>query len=149
MSKQVSLKISLTVVYDSNRVGFIKMQEALKKAGYSIEKVQARESTKAVKSNDKTFSTVQFIGVAVILLALFLIINSTVGFNFIPEVTRVHGLRCFVCGRPFNLAALCGDVRRHKYVPVHSKRRRGTRCKSKDQAEPFYIISGASLLIPL
>jgi copper chaperone CopZ len=106
-------KNQVTVVYDPERITFGKIRAAVKKAGYTMEKVQDKLANKSDENKDKQLSVLQFIGIAVILLALYLIINHTVGFNFIPEVTSSMGYGVlFVVGLLTSLhcVAMCGGI---------------------------------------
>jgi len=61
---------------------------------------------------DKT-NIMQLIGIGVILLSLYLIINNTVGFNFIPEIDQSMGLGLlFMVGLMTSLhcVAMCGGI---------------------------------------
>jgi len=103
----------VTVNYDPGHIKFGKMRATLKKASYSIEKATDKISIKPASDGDKPISAAQFIGVAVILLALYVIIKNTVGFNFIPEVTSSMGYGVlFVVGLLTSLhcVAMCGGI---------------------------------------
>lgn len=103
----------LIVVYDPGRINYGKMRATLKKVGYSIEKTQAKISIKPANNGEKPISVAAFIGVAVILLALYVIINNTVGFNIIPEVSSSMGYGVLlVVGLLTSLhcVAMCGGI---------------------------------------
>ncbi len=106
-------KNTVTVVYDGETVNFAKIRTAVKKAGYTLEKAAIRPADKSVSAKDKPLSPLQFIGIVVILLAAYLIIDNTVGFNFIPEVTSSMGYGVlFVVGLLTSLhcVAMCGGI---------------------------------------
>lgn len=101
------------VDYDPQGNCWGKMRAAVKKAGYTLEKMQAKSAEKSGDEADKPLSAPQFIGIALILLAIYLIINRTVGFNFIPEVTASMGYGVlFVVGLLTSLhcVAMCGGI---------------------------------------
>ncbi len=103
----------LTAVYDPEHMNFGKIRATLKKVGYPIEKAQDKITIKPANDSNKPISVAQFIGVAVTLLALYVIINNTVGFNFIPEVTSAMGYGVlFVVGLLTSLhcVAMCGGI---------------------------------------
>ena len=56
-------------------------------------------------------SAAKVIGTGVIILALYLIINNTIGFNYIPEVNQSMGLWNTVCCWSSNFTALYSNVR--------------------------------------
>lgn len=102
-------KNQVSVVYDSEKISFEQMLAAVKKAGYRFEKSKQNAEAKA----NNPLTTVQFIGIAVIILAIYLIINHTIGFNFIPEVTSSMGYGVlFVVGLLTSLhcVAMCGGI---------------------------------------
>jgi len=104
-------KNQVAVTYDPGRTGFAKMRAAAQKAGYTLEKTAGAPSAEAGK--DQPLSAGQFIGIAVILLAVYLIINNTVGFNFIPEVASSMGYGVlFVVGLLTSLHCftMCGGI---------------------------------------
>lgn len=131
-------KNALTVVYDPARTNFGKMRATLKKAGYSIEKAQVKISIKPASDSDKPISAGQFIGIAVILLALYVIINNTVGFNLIPEVKSSMGYGVlFVVGLLTSLhcVAMCGGINMSQCVTGSST---ATGAKAKIKPSLFY-----------
>lgn len=106
-------KNTVTVVYDGEKINYAKIRSAVKKAGYTIEKVTITASDKSVGEKEKSLSPLQFIGIIIILLAAYLIIDNTVGFNFIPEVTSSMGYGVlFVVGLLTSLhcVAMCGGI---------------------------------------
>ena len=103
----------VTVTYDPAKVNLEKMNAAVKAAGYTMGKEPGPSVPAAVRGKSRTFSTLQFVGVAIILLALYLIISHTIGFNFIPEVTASMGYGVlFVVGLLTSLhcVAMCGGI---------------------------------------
>lgn len=131
-------KNQVAVAYDPKLINFGKMRAALKKSGYSIEKAQDKISIKPAADADKPFSAAQFIGGAVVLLALYVIIKNTVGFNFIPEVTSSMGYGVlFVVGLLTSLhcVAMCGGINMSQCVSGN-----GTAAGAKAKVKPslFY-----------
>jgi len=91
---------SLTFTYNSDLVSKSRIEEALGKAGYNTE----------VKNS---FTVNQFIGLSIILIALYLIVKNTAGFNFIPEITPGMGYGVlFLVGLLTSLhcVAMCGGI---------------------------------------
>ena len=102
---------TVTVSYDPEKTGFGKIRAAVKKAGYRLEGASLHPADK--DGADKPMTTVQFVGIAVVLLAAYLIIGHTVGFNFIPEVKSSMGYGVlFVVGLLTSLhcVAMCGGI---------------------------------------
>lgn len=106
-------KNQVTVAYDPARINFGRMRAAIQKAGYAMEQAPEQPAGKAAGGKDRPLSTMQFLGIAVILLAVYLIINHTIGFNFIPEVTSSMGYGVlFIVGLLTSLHCLtmCGGI---------------------------------------
>jgi hypothetical protein len=80
-------KNEVSVLYDPEKISFQQLKAVVKKAGYTLEGTKQKSEGKS----NNPLSTVQFIGIAVIILAAYLIINHTIGFNFIPEITSSMG----------------------------------------------------------
>lgn len=71
---------NLDIEYDENVISLDKINETIKSIGYEVAQVS--------KNN---VSLLQFIGILVIVIAVYTIINNTVGFNLIPEVKEGMG----------------------------------------------------------
>ncbi len=113
-------KSEVTVTFDPGVIGFKKIASTVKDSGYSLDAGDYDDSdsvkngaiTKEARK-DKPFTVFQFIGIVVVLIALYLIINSTVGFNFIPEVKSSMGYGVlFLVGLLTSLhcIAMCGGI---------------------------------------
>lgn len=106
-------KNQVSVRYDPERARFEKLRTAVKKAGYTIEKAQDQPAGKSDEGKEKPLSTLQFAGLAVLLLAIYLIINHTVGFQFIPEVTSSMGYGVLLVAgllTSLHCVAMCGGI---------------------------------------
>lgn len=110
----------VTIEYDAGIISFKKITSIVKDNGYTLimdeeagfssaeNGKSTRESTK-----EKPFTVLQFVGVVIVLIALYLIVNSTAGFNFIPEVTASMGYgMLFIVGLVTSLhcVAMCGGI---------------------------------------
>jgi len=106
----------VTVIYDVQRTGFDEMSRAVKTAGYSIRRMAEKnelENNELENKGQKTFSASQFIGIVILILAAFLLIKNTVGFQFIPEITPSMGYGVlFLVGLLTSLhcVAMCGGI---------------------------------------
>jgi sulfite exporter TauE/SafE/copper chaperone CopZ len=113
-------KNEVTVAYDPAVVGYTRLFSTLKSHGYTMGTTGAAADSLAktrtgagAGSREKPFAAPQFIGVAVVLVAIYLIINATVGFNFIPEVKSGMGYGVlFLVGLLTSLhcVAMCGGI---------------------------------------
>jgi len=98
---------TVSIEYDSAETYIPAMRAALDKAGYTL------GSEAKTKGRDKKFNINQFIGVAIILFAIYFIISKTVGFNFIPNIDKSasYGV-LFLIGLLTSLhcVAMCGGI---------------------------------------
>lgn len=126
-------KNNVVVVFDPKRANFEKMRSALKKSGYKLE--QALKITKKDDDDaEKPLSAMGFVGIAVILLAVYVIIKNTVGFNFIPEITSSMGYGVlFVVGilTSLHCVAMCGGINLSQCIPKENTVSGGTKAKFK------------------
>ncbi|MGV8906563.1 MAG: sulfite exporter TauE/SafE family protein [Acetobacterium sp.] len=110
---------SVTVDYDGSTDTLEKMAVALHQAGYDLilkdhESLISPAAETEIKSpGEKTLSILQLVGIAVIIIALYLIIQNTIGFNFVPAITPSMGYGLlFVVGLFTSLHCLgmCGGI---------------------------------------
>lgn len=100
-------KAKVTVVFNEETVTLDKIKKAIEAEGYSVENVTADE-----RSSEK-LSTYQMLGIGIVVLAAYMIIKSTVGFNFIPEVDQSMGYGIlFLVGvlTSLHCVAMCGGL---------------------------------------
>lgn len=95
----------VTINYDSERVATKTLIETIEKLDYKVIQ-ESNKETEGIAAN-------QLIGIGVIIVALYLIINSLGGFNFIPKVDKSIGYgMLFVVGLLTSLhcIAMCGGI---------------------------------------
>lgn len=93
----------LDITLDESVTSLENVTKAIEKAGYGVEKAGKREG----------FSVIQLIGIAVILLAAFLLLRWTGVFNRIPEIKSSMGYGLlFIVGvlTSFHCIAMCGGI---------------------------------------
>jgi sulfite exporter TauE/SafE/copper chaperone CopZ len=98
-------KSQVNVEYDSSVIEPETLMATIKKMGYEVEASD--------KPAPKKGSVNQLIGMGIIIFALYFIIKSTVGFNFIPQVDKSVGYgMLFVIGLLTSLhcIAMCGGI---------------------------------------
>ncbi len=105
------------VTFDEDVIEIHEIIKAIEKAGYKASPATAAsvgvkgKNEKSNKSNRS--SSGQIIGLVVILLSLYVIINNTIGFNFIPEIDQSmsYGV-LFIVGLLTSLhcVAMCGGI---------------------------------------
>ncbi|MCX7747580.1 MAG: sulfite exporter TauE/SafE family protein [Clostridia bacterium] len=72
------------VTYGVDTLGLDKIIESIEKLDYKVE----GESSHSEKENENKMTSGQLVGIGIILFAFYMIINNTIGFNFIPEVEQ-------------------------------------------------------------
>lgn len=105
------------ITYDTDTVGLDKIIEAIEKLDYKVknnqrEKIPVKSSEVKNKSQE-TMPVNQLLGIGIIILALYLIIKHTIGFNFIPQVNPSTGYGIlFVVGlfTSLHCIAMCGGI---------------------------------------
>lgn len=103
----------VTVTYDPGRTNMVKMRAVLKNTSYTIEREKSSMTKTKAENTEKQFTKLQFFGIAVILLALYLVISHTVGFNVVPDVESSMGYGVlFLVGLLTSLhcVAMCGGI---------------------------------------
>jgi sulfite exporter TauE/SafE/copper chaperone CopZ len=109
-AKAIYSSSNVYVTYDRSKLSIERIIKAIEKLDY---RVKSGAYFRAQIEGQNKMSPGQAIGIGVIILALFLIINNTVGFNFIPEVNQSMGYGIlFVVGLLTSLhcIAMCGGI---------------------------------------
>ena len=106
---------NLRITYDPLTIGIEKIIETIEKLDYKVIGGQGNiimTNDIEAKKNEK-MSIVQLLGIGVIILAGYLIIQNTIGFNFIPPITHGMGYGIiFIIGLITSLhcIAMCGGI---------------------------------------
>jgi len=114
-------KATLTVAYDESKIDQKAMRDVLAKQEYQLsamidEKSLEKELGKGGAINEKNNSNLslfQFAAISILIVALYIIIKYTVGFNILPEVQSSMGFAAlFVVGLLTSLhcVAMCGGL---------------------------------------
>ena len=124
-------KSKALVTYDSDVIELAEILDAVSKAGYKASEKNSTkaDSTKKSESEQSKGSINQLVGIGIILLALYVIIKNTIGFNFIPEVDQSMGYGIlFVVGLLTSLhcIAMCGGINLSQCVAYKSSSGSGT-----------------------
>lgn len=93
------------VEYDPSKVTPEQLAGVIQKLGYEVD-LNAKEQS-------QSFTINQFLGIAIVIFAIYLIIKSTIGFNFIPQIDQSFGYgMLFVVGLLTSLhcIAMCGGI---------------------------------------
>lgn len=115
--KAIYSSSNVYITYDTNVVSMEKIYDALEKIDYPVLSQDIGKNsaklTQQTKTQDGKFTVNDLINIGVILLGLYVIINHTVGFNYIPEVTQNMGYGIlFVVGlmTSVHCIAMCGGI---------------------------------------
>lgn len=96
------------VTYDIDAVNLNTIIEAVEKLNYKV-----KNKSNSIRNKPQFMGVGQIVGIAVIILALYIIIRNTVGFNFIPQVNQSMGYGIlFFMGMLTSLhcVAMCGGI---------------------------------------
>jgi len=114
--KAVYSQSKLNVIYDKNKINLDRIIQAVEELDYKVITAvdDIKRRAKANQSgNDDKLSVNQLLGIGIIVLAAYLIIKNTVGFNFIPQVNRNMGYgMLFAVGflTSLHCIAMCGGI---------------------------------------
>lgn len=103
---------TVQVTFEPEIVSLEKIAAAIEKLDYQVKNGASMRSGKSSAADGK-FSIHQMLGIGIVVLALYLIIKNTVGFNFIPQVNQNMGYGLlFVVGMITSLhcVAMCGGI---------------------------------------
>lgn len=114
--KAVFSSSNVYITYDANIIRLNQIFQTIEKLGYTVKnKPDAAAASKPdikKKDNDK-MSDNRLLGIGILLFALYVIINNTVGFNFVPEINQSMGYGVlFIVGLMTSLhcVAMCGGI---------------------------------------
>lgn len=109
-------KSSVSVAFDENLISLAQIKGAIEEAGYIVLETGLPEGQKKAdnsKVKSEEFSFNQIIGIIIVLFALYMLINHTIGFNFIPNIDQnmSYGI-LFVVGliTSIHCLAMCGGI---------------------------------------
>lgn len=105
------------VTYDANVIELDTIIEAIEKLDYKVKNCSFGQAfanrNETWKTSGDRMPVKQVLGIGIIILALYVIINNTIGFNFIPQVNQNMGYGIlFVVGLITSLhcMAMCGGI---------------------------------------
>jgi len=120
--KAIYRRSNVYVTYDSNKLDIERIIDVIDKLDYTVKnnasygtgtEKRAKDGRTLSAPKENKMGPGQIIGIGVIVLTLYLIINNTIGFNFIPEVNQSMGYGIlFVVGLLTSLhcIAMCGGI---------------------------------------
>ncbi len=104
------------VTYNPQKINIEKIIEAIENMGYNVQNKAAgntAEKTRGKRPDSGKMPVNQIVGIFIIILALYVIIKNTAGFNFIPQIDQSMGYGIlFVMGLLTSLhcIAMCGGI---------------------------------------
>lgn len=116
-AKAVYSNSTVSIIFDQNTVTLGKIIKTIQQMDYKVKPEQIKGSGIAIemdkKLSDDKITINQILGIGIILFALYLIINNTIGFNFIPQIDQSmsYGI-LFVVGilTSLHCLAMCGGI---------------------------------------
>lgn len=112
--KAVFSSSTVEITYDANRIDLDQITATIEQEGYPVDGTTPRAATQSETTQAKdTIRINQLLGIGIILFALYMIINRTIGFNLIPEVNQSMGYGVlFAVGLLTSLhcMAMCGGI---------------------------------------
>ncbi|MDF2519675.1 MAG: hypothetical protein K0R84_303 [Clostridia bacterium] len=111
------VKVSLSqakafIAFDENKIEINDILRTIEELGYNASKQGDAATGNAVKESDK-LRVDQVIGIGIIILAIYVIIKQTIGFNFIPEIDQSmgYGILLLVGAlTSLHCVAMCGGI---------------------------------------
>ncbi|MEA4924629.1 MAG: sulfite exporter TauE/SafE family protein [Syntrophomonadaceae bacterium] len=107
---------TVKVAFDENRIKPAKIIKSIENLGYQVNYQSGRRGTLInlnEKFKDDKLSINQILGIGIMLYALYLIIDNTIGFNFIPQVDQSmsYGI-LFMVGilTSLHCVSMCGGI---------------------------------------
>lgn len=97
---------------DKEKVDFKQIKAALESEGYTVVDVKKESDSQPTKEVDK-LSPLHLVGIGIAVIGIYLLINNTIGFNFIPEIKPGMGYGVlFVIGLLTSLhcISMCGGI---------------------------------------
>jgi len=114
--KAVYSSSNVYITYDANVIRLERIIRAIEEQDYTVMDKPETESvtgTNAKKAAGGRISAGRLLGIGIILLAFYLVIEKTAGFNFIPEINQSMGYGIlFVVGflTSLHCIAMCGGI---------------------------------------
>ncbi len=117
-AKAIYSSSNVYVTYDVNIIQIDKIIDEIEKLDYTVKNKNINQAPGSRENNSKEnnsdrLSITQLLGIGIIIFAAYVIINNTVGFNFIPQVNQNMGYGIlFAIGLITSLhcIAMCGGI---------------------------------------
>lgn len=116
-AKAIYSSSNVYVTYDADLIKLNIIIDAIEKLDYQVKSgkndAEVIDGNKVGKADNNQLPIKQLLGIGIIILAIYLVINNTVGFNFIPQVNQNMGYGILlVVGLITSLhcIAMCGGI---------------------------------------
>ncbi len=96
------------IKYDENKINKVEIKKIIENNGYEVTEI----SDKPIK-NKKHIEILQITGIVIVIASALLIIQNTIGFNFIPKIDQSMGyVLLFIAGlfTSLHCIAMCGGI---------------------------------------
>ncbi|MGE5544983.1 MAG: sulfite exporter TauE/SafE family protein, partial [Bacillota bacterium] len=107
------VKSRLELTYDPVQVDCKQIADCIERLDYRIKGGTKDDSSNPVSGRSGAMSFSQLLGIAIMVLAAYLVINNTVGFSFVPQISQKMGYGLlFVVGliTSVHCVAMCGGI---------------------------------------
>ncbi|MBM7583121.1 sulfite exporter TauE/SafE/copper chaperone CopZ [Caldicoprobacter guelmensis] len=107
---------NVIVTYDADVISLDKIIEAIEKLHYLVKRRNEGEAASrpnAPEPSEDKMTVNQFLGIAIILFAVYFVIKNTVGFNFVPKVDQSMGYGILLAVgllTSLHCIAMCGGI---------------------------------------
>jgi sulfite exporter TauE/SafE/copper chaperone CopZ len=129
------------VTYDTAVVDLGAIIQKIDKLDYRVKgKSKSKPTAAAKKASQDNMPLSQFLGIGIVVFALYMIIKNTIGFNFIPQVNKSMGYGIlFVIGliTSIHCLAMCGGINLSQCVSQNAKA--GDRSNQLAQLKPSFL----------
>ncbi|MCX7922434.1 MAG: sulfite exporter TauE/SafE family protein [Clostridia bacterium] len=148
-AKAIFSSSNVYITYDVNTLGLDRIIEAIEKLDYNVKNRAVNEVGRNIEEYNKVKDKMpinHLLGVGIILFALYLIIDNTVGFNFIPEVNQSMGYGIlFIVGLMTSLhcIAMCGGINLSQCVSYKFK---GGESSRLSKVKPSLMYNGGRVI---
>jgi len=140
------------ITYDANQLDLERIMATVEQLGYKVKHIfasgeagEAAVNAERQAGKDK-LTTGQLLGIGMILLAFYVMIKKTIGFNFIPEVNRSMGYGLlFLTGLLTSLhcIAMCGGLNLSQCVNYRLEAGQQSRF---ERLRPSFLYNGGRVL---
>lgn len=126
-AKAIFSNSSVYVTYDTNVLELSQLIQAIERLDYEVKNKPGRSapvSSNKTAPEKSNLSALHWLGIGIILFGLYVVIQNTVGFNFVPEINQTMGYGLlFLIGLLTSLhcIAMCGGINLSQCISYRAK----------------------------